>query len=710
MITENEWRLVRQHIIKVGIILDITDDKGNYTDDQGQLYGHIEGIVNGGSINIDANSAVRRTASFTIVPTKSTVNVNEKSLVWLNKNVVVALYIYDQRTGQIGKTWVMGNFLYTSASSSYDASNNAMTIELSDWMTMLDGTINGQVGGVLTTTIPAYKEDPDTGEPLEYSTIKNAIEAALKSAGLTEMIGGPELNRYQVDDVGEYYAMPHPEHPEWDWEEYREKHPLWNTVPYDLEFSAGCSVWDIISELINLYPNYDGAYDADGVFRVKMIPSEYETEYDFLYDDYRDMVLSEQIQTDLSTIRNICEVWGDTLDADWYSENVRHGLMETYHVWFSAGEDAEGKHSLKLEHIISVLGGGVTKEEKTYTNISTYTTIDEDWKDLHITFQNQTLYIISNYTSLSWYGTHPTGDTIYTCSFNSWGSNLPDNYVLLIISKQNIDQTPYTVILDGYPKDYRTSTRFGVKFAENSYSGQTMRINDLEPLAVIDYSTGSSIDANFFDLDDIHVFQVMKIQTGPDNYIHQIYYIGVAQPHAIDVLTDGTVVQNGYVDPNTHEVFDLYSKAYYQHVLNCRNVSLTVCPESPFVVQKLGNRISVKEGAEFAHIRSEELAIERAQYENWKNARLTDNVTVTTKLMPFVTPYMKIDYKKNGSNERNAYIVQSVSHDFDNGTTTITMYTFYPLYKRQPGELDLMTYAYMEGYTNEDLYGDEDLT
>lgn len=686
MISENDFRLVRQHIIKAQLRITVTDEQGNEIDE-------LIGVTNGGSLSLDANSSVRQTASFSITPTKQITNISEKSLIWLNKNVNVELSIYDQRTGQIGKTWNMGKFLYNSANATYDATTNVMTIELSDWVLKLDGTINGQVGGALTTTIPAYKEDPETGEPLEYSTIRGAIERTLHSAGLEPYVEGMAnpLNTYQVDDLGEYYAMPQYND---DWQNYREKHPLWNTVPYDLEFSTACTVWDIVSELKDLYPNYDGAYDENGVFRVHMIPSEYTDEYDFMFDDYRDMVISEQISTELTGVKNICEVWGDTMDADWYSDATSRTGVEQYHIVLAMRDN---HYELTIDKIIN--GKTAYTYEKTiYQNVS----VDETWKDIGIYNQSGNFRLISHYTSLTEGGTsYVSGAIIRDLSY---GTALD-----LTLGKTGTT-TAYTVVLEGYPKDYRTSTRFATKFTQNSITGQMMRINDLAQLPIIDWSTQEEIGENFFDLDQIHVFQVVKVKTVGDVYVNELYYLGVSQSHAIDVLTDGTVVPNGYRDPNTGTYYDLYSKAYYQHVLNCKNVSLTINPDSPFTVQKLGNRIDVKADGEFSNITSDQLALERAQYENWKNSRLTDNITITTKLMPFVRPYMKIDYKKNGYDIRNDYIVQSVSHDFENGTTTINMYTFYPLYKRQPGDLDRMTYSYMGGYMNDDLYGNQDQT
>lgn len=575
-ILDSDFKLIRQHIVDVMIEVTVYDSSGNVIDD---LYG----IVNGGSIQVDSGSSVRRTASITLTPTKEIENINEKSLIWLNKNVQIKLGILDQRTRE--RTWYnQGFYVYENATIDYNASSNTLSVELSDYVVKLDGTVNGQVGGAITTVLPAYTEDPDTGEPIEYNSIKVAIERTLHSAGLQ-----PE--NYEVSDVGEYYAMP--EYNE-EWEKYRERYPLWNMIPYDLEFPTGCSVWDIITELVELYPNYDAAFDADGKFIVKMIPSEYSDDFAFEYYQYVDTIISEQISVDLTTVKNVCEVWGESMDCDWFTDNV--------------GLD---------------------------------------------------------------------------------------------------DQDRYAATLDGYT-NYRVGDRFGFLFTESSVSGQLLKVNDLPALPIINQMTQEYIAPGELDTQHIHIFYLQNIKLENDTYAKVFLYLGIAQSHGIDVLTDGTVVENGYEDPETHEVFDLYSQEFYEHVLNCDNVSLTVIEDSPFTVQKLGNRIDVKSDGEYSNITSDQLALERAQYENWKNSRLTDNVTITTKLMPFAEPYQKVSYKKKSSSEIEQFIIQSVSHDLDNGTTSITMYKFYPLYKRSLGNLTGMTYNYMGGYKNINLYGDED--
>lgn len=576
-ITDNDWRIVHQNIIDLMVELKVYDSSDTLLD---TLYG----VVNGGKTNADASSAVRRTATFVIIPTKQITNLTEKSLVWLNKNVKVRLGILDLRTNE--RVWYnCGSYIYNDASTQYDESTNEMTINLSDWMLKLDGTVNGQVGGAITTIIPAYVENEITGEPISYNAIKDSLETVLSQ------LGGLSASDYEVCDIGEYKAMPQYNE---NYLVYRQKYPLWNIIPYDLEFSTGETVYSIIEQLATLYPNYDAAYNEDGKFIVQMIPSAYSDDIVIPYHQIFDLVISESTQTDLTTIRNICEVWGETIDAEYFVDSVP---------------------------------------------------MDEN--DI------------------------------------------------------------YTVTINGY-ESYNTGDRFAFVFSQASVGGQLLKINNLESLVIYKESNDEVVGIGDIDTTHIHVFKITTAYDDNGDFVKKLMWLGVDQAHGVNVLTDGTVVENGFTDSSG--TYDLYSLAYYQHIFNCENVSLTTIVTSPFTVQKLGNRIDVKSGGEFANITSDELALERAEYENWKNCRLTDTVTITTKIMPFVQPYQKVSYIKNGYKEKEQFIVQDCSHDLDNGTTTVTMYKFYPLYQDtiDNGGLRNMTYGEMRAYTYTDLYGDDD--
>ena len=576
-ITDEDFRLVNQNIIQLMIELTVYDSNNNLLD---TLYG----VIDGGSINVSANSNVRRSASFRLIPTKQITNLTEQSLIWLNKTVKVRLGILDQRTNEY--TWYnSGVYFYQDANTTYDETTNEMSISLADFMLKLDGTINGQIGGALTTVVPAYEENPDTGEPIHYNNISTALEDTLRQlAGMTS-------DDFIINDIGEYMAMPQYNE---NYLSYRNKFPLWGMIPYDLEFSTGATVYEIIESMVNLYPNYDAAFNEDGVFVVQMIPSAYSDKVVIPFHKYKDMLISENVQTDLTTVKNICEVWGETVDAQYFADDIGFNELDIY-----------------------------------------------------------------------------------------------------------------TVTLDGYTK-YDVGDRFAFMFNTPSISGQLLKINDLESMVIYSDYDDEVIGDGDIDTEHIHIFKITQTKNDAGKYVKKLIHLGIDQAHAINVLTDGTVVKNGFTDASG--TYDLYSMEYYQHIFNCQNISFTTIKDSPFTVQKLGNRIDVKSGGEFENITSEQLASDRAEYENWKNCRLTDTVTITTKLMPFAQPFQKATYIKNGFNELEQFIIQDVSHDLDNGTTSITMYKFYPLYDGT--DEWRITYGEMSAYknemlTNKDIYTKE---
>ena len=711
-ISQSDWRIVKQHVIQVQVEVIVKNSDGS---DAARL----SGIVNGGDTNIDSGSAVKRTASFSLTPSEEINNIGEESLIWLNKRVEVCVGILDQRNRTNTTThngysykgtyrwYKMGTFIYNNANVTFDASNNILSIELSDLAVQLDGTTNGQIGGALSTIYQAYEEDPVTGQPIKYTTIKQAVIDTLKSA---------HVDNYYVQDIGEYYGMPQSGA---GYQEYRREHPLWNKIPYDLEFSAAATVWEVLDELVTLYPAYDAGYDENGVLRVEMIPTEFTEENDFYYEDYMDMLISEQETTDLTKVRNVCEVWGSALDADYYSEGVCKGGAMKYEVLGDFEDDVYVLHT----KIMFVPTGTPEEEAKVieehtdsvFENLS----FEKTYHALKIVYDNingsadKLLSFISLGNLYYESRTFPPNTTIGS---EAYGVPVSVGVYEDVSPTYGGSHGRFVIICEGFTK-YENGRRIGVKFAEGT-SGEYewwdfMCVNDLEPLGIVDSSTRQILEEGVLDSKHIHVFQLVRIYRPEfDDYNFQWWYVGISQSHALDVLSDGTegeLVQ--YIDPDTGigEWVNKYSKRYFELFYNCDTVSITVCQDSPYVVQKLGELLDMKTEGEFNNITSNQLALERAQYENWKNSRLTDNITITTKLMPFVKPYMKIDYKKKGSKIKNDYIIQSVSHDFESGTTTIQMYTFYSLYKRQPGECDKMTYKYMSGFLNEDLYGNEDL-
>lgn len=543
-ITEYDKNLILQGVLRYYVKIEILNENGT-------VYGELIGtVVGSGSASIDASSHNRRQFSIVLSPTEQSIDISQNNLLWINKEAKMSIMIYSFRDKSYHE-YPFGKFIFANMDGAYNATTNQLTVNGIDFYAKLDGTQNGQFG--TETTIPAYDED-SSGTPTRYNTIEDALIKTITQVA--------NIDKYNIGDIGEYMAMPQYNT---NWKTYRAEHPNWNYIPYDLEFSRGDYVSSMIDKMVNLYPNYDYFFDETGILTVKMIPSSYEDSVLLDYDYIKKVLVADNTESSSivpTSVRNICEVWGQTIDTDYYSDTV-------------------------------------TKSGSIY-NI--------------------------------------------TCS--------------------------------GY-ESYSYGDKLAIKVPSTNDNGQYIKVGSLSSIQIYDEGTDTPISASVFESGKVYSFRYYKSYVN-GSYIERFYYLGQWEVHAMNVITDGTVITNGYTYNGT--TIDKYSKKYFQTVYNCNSVELTVIPDSPFTVQKIGERLDTKMDSEYEDITSDSMAIVRAKYENWINCRLTDTITITTILMPWITDYQKIEYKRANSDEINQYITQNISHDLSSCTTTITAYRFYPLY------------------------------
>lgn len=543
----------------------------------GNLVGTINGIVSG-SVSINAESDVRHTCSLTIQPTiVENIKLEEGNLVWLDKDIRLSVGMWNWRLKEY-QYYTFGKFVYTDTSSTYDQTTNSLSVNCSDYMAKLDGTKNGQLGALIIS-YPAYEADEETGEPITYNIIRNAVIETLETLC--------RIYNYRIDDIGEYKAMP--EYND-NWEQYREENVnLWNTIPYDQEFSCGCTVLSILTTFRDLYPNYEMFFDPESdAFICQLKPMCYDDDI-FLDDNYIQKVLiSESSSTDMTTVRNVCEVWGETFENDYYSEEVSY-----------------------------------------------------------------------------------SGNT-YSCD------------------------------IDGYEEKYYTGDVIGLLIETANGDSPSLNINGFGSIGIYDESDDTPIPANKLEAGKVYTFKIKKKHIDGEDII-RAYVLGQWQVHAINVFTDGSTSTETVTDSEGVE-FVLYSEEYFKHFYNCERVDFEVNPYSPFTIQKLGELLDVKTGDKYENITSDDLAAERAKWENWKNCRLTDNISITTKFLPWLYVNKKVAYRSKASGELHQYIISSISHDLTAGTSSITMYRFYPYYDM--GEDDYTgagTYGILADYTHDEL-------
>ena len=573
-ITNDDLEVVNQRIIEPRIQIDVYDEDNKLLDS-------IQGGIISGSSSINSESDIRRTFNIDVIPNKQfRVEVSKDGLIWINRTIKLQIGIYNRRTRKYN-WYKQGSYVFMNTSATYDATNNQLTLNCSDFMAKLDGTKNGQLGA-LTTIYPAYEEDEETGEPIKYNIIRDAVITTITQLG--------HITDYNVDDIGEYKAMPQ-YNP--DYEKYREENPLWNTIPYDLEFSCGCSILSILTEFRDLYPNYEMFFDENGTFVCQMIPSNYYDDISIPDEFLRKILISENTTIDLSTIRNICEVWGQVIDTEFYTEDC-------------------------------TLSG-----------------------------------------------------TSYVCN------------------------------VEAYEEKYYNGDLVAVKVPVTNPEHCTLNINDFGDIGIYDENTDEEITKEQLEANTVYVFKIkIKRENGQD--ITKAYLLGHWQAHGMNVLVDGSTSTEDYITSDGRTV-KKYSLEYFQDVYGCESVQFTIIPNSPFTVQKLGEILDVKTGGEYENITSDSLALARAEWENWKNCRLTDAITITTKFCPFADVNIKVSYRRSDLDQEYQYIVKSVSHDFSSFTTTWNLYRFYPLYMDTLKEMGtykvLSNYSYgvLSKYTHEQL-------
>lgn len=523
-------------------------------DSEQKIVGTIYGVVSG-SISISGESDVRRTASFVVHPTLTErIKLSENSLLWLNKDIRISVGLYNIRAKEY-KYYTLGTYVYTDTSGTYDASTNSLSINCADFMKKLDGTKNGQLGA-LVISYPAYEENTGTGEAIRYNTIRSAVIRTLEDLA--------HITNHRIDDIGEYKAMP--EYNE-NWEQYRkENETSWNTIPFDQEFSCGCSILSILTTFRDLYPNYEMFFDMEtNAFICQLKPMCYEDDIVLDNSFLQRVLISENTSVDMTTVHNICEVWGQVLESDFYSEQCQ------------------------------------------YTN--------------------------------------------------------------------NV----YTATVSGYRNTYSNGDTVALKLPAANSAGTKLKINTLDAIAIYSEASNAPIDADALKAGNVYTFRLKKKRVNGE-YIFAAYILGQWQVHAMNVLSNGVPSGISVTAPDGKEC-ELYSKEYFQKFYNCERVDITIVADSPFTVEKLGEIPDIKTGSEYENITSDDLAANRAKWENWKNCRLTDNITITTALLPFLDVNKKVSYKPSDADAERQYIISSLSHDFAGYTTTITMYRFYPLYE-----------------------------
>lgn len=272
-ITQNDYNIIKQRNVERYVKLNLLDFQYRVVDE-------ISGNILTCSMQCDADSDLRRSCSVSLVVANKTFDIQPGGHIWLDKYIQVYIGLKNIYTDEI-QWYNQGIYLIDAPSWQYNATNNTLTFSGLDLMSKLTGERNGQLAGIPTTI--------KQGE-----SVREAMIATLKLGGFTKYIISECTNR-----DGSIQA-----------------------VPYDIEIDQGGYVFDILSALRDILPQYQIYFDVDGVFHYELIPSG-EDEPVLIDDDTWDSVLIEEnINTDFSSVKNYIEVYGRTHEPEYYPSEI----------------------------------------------------------------------------------------------------------------------------------------------------------------------------------------------------------------------------------------------------------------------------------------------------------------------------------------------------------------------------------------------------
>ena len=234
-----------------------------------QTINSLEGKVIDGSISIDATSDIRRTCSLSLAVERTDNMISPGGELWLDKFIKVYMGIDNPRDGNNTVWWNMGIFLINNPNTVYNVNTRTVSFEGLDLMAKLTGRRNGQLPAV-ATVVPAGSKISDV--------VKRTIT----------QLGG--FDNYIIEDAG-------------------------YTIPYDIKKDMGSTIYDLLSEIRDLYSDWEMFFDVDGVFHWQKIPSGDKEPVVINFDELSQaLIISDSIDVDFENVKNNIIVYGRLLD------------------------------------------------------------------------------------------------------------------------------------------------------------------------------------------------------------------------------------------------------------------------------------------------------------------------------------------------------------------------------------------------------------
>ena len=667
-----DYNVLKQQYIKKYIRLELLDFQYNIVDE-------LSGNMTKCSINVDSNSDLRRSCDLGFVVTTSTFDIKAGSKIFLDKMVRPYVGYENMRTGEI-QWYNQGIYLVNNPQWSYNASTNEISMQALDLMSKLTGLRNGNLEGI----------------PTKIAKDENVREAIIKTIEL----GG--FTKYIC-------------------EECKTKDGTIVPVPYDIEIDVGGTIYDILTGLRDIMPNYQIYFDINGVFHYEPIPLAYDDPVLIDDDLFNNVLISENINTDFESVKNYVEVLGHTWDVDYYSTSesttVSGGTITPTFADLKTLEDGTAV-GITLPSDINSTSGlnidflGTNKIVDINSQNVQSLSKDTEWIFQFVPGSK----LPSGYTELEYIqssgiqyidtGFKPNQDVRVTCDFEYISS----------VEEQTIFMARRTNAQDQFGLFHNTAGwtfRYGANSAENNTIGIMDRILlDINKNVATLNGVKLTNSAATFNTDTNLMLFVRNTNGTLNNY-------AIAKLYACSIYSDETTMIRNFIPCKNPSgvigLYDLVNNQFYQNAgtgtfiagpeipstedkggpfwrfmghQQAQATSYDNNPSSPFYVgdpigsSSVGRIRIVLYGGEYDNIYSDDLAQQRADFEIYQRSRLNDSISMETIPIPWMDANIVISHRFGQKQEPSKYIVKSFSVDYaTGGTMTINAITWYPYYE-----------------------------
>lgn len=243
---------------------------------QFQTIDMIDGTLIADSYSIDSTTDIRRTISLTmhIDNTSMTLGIDKK--IWYDKYIKISVGYLNTRTHE----WIYypaGIFLFSDVGYSYDVDNNELSLNCVDMMSKFTGDRNGYLSGQATTV---------------------AVGASIRQVLIDTVTQLGHIAKYRIEDLDETVD-----------------------IPNDMEWKTGATIYEVLAEIRDLYAGYEMFFDED-TFVFRSIPNCTADPIVLDASIISPLVISEQTNYTLSEMKNVTEVWGRSLDSDYFADSL----------------------------------------------------------------------------------------------------------------------------------------------------------------------------------------------------------------------------------------------------------------------------------------------------------------------------------------------------------------------------------------------------